>query len=159
MDKPLELYQSSLDKGWQDSKSFDINKLFLVAFFGGIIPLIVLGRRNANWLHVPTKKLYPLIAISIVLVVSKFLLVHAALEGYVPFGIREIRNGFKISLVLLFLYLKHILSKPFQQHMVTNGETEPLLKTAIIWTLIGGVIETILLFILVPSWYDSIQFT
>ena len=152
MSKPIELYQSSLDKGWQDTKSFDINKLLLVAFFGGIIPLIVLGWRNAKWLQISIKKLYPLIAIGIILLVGAFLLAQAALEGNVPFSTREVRYGYKIGIVLLYLYLKSILNKPFQQHMVINGETEPLLKTAIIWTLIGGIIETVLLVILVPMW-------
>ena len=72
MTKSQDLYQSSLENGWQDSKSYDINQLLYVAFFGGVIPLIVLGRRNANWLQVSNKKLIPLIIIGIILIIGKF---------------------------------------------------------------------------------------
>ena len=57
----------------------------------------------------------------------------------------EIKFGYRIGCVLLFIYLKTILKKPFQQHMVTNGETVPLIKPAIIWILIAIVIETVIL--------------
>lgn len=145
MTKSQELYQSSLDKGWKETKSYDINKLFFVAFFGGVIPLIVLGMRNAKWLQVPVKHLYPILAVGVLLIVGKFLLVLPTVEGSLPFDERGLKYGYKIGCVLLFLFLKYILNKPFQQHMFTEGGTEPLLKTAIIWTLIGAAIEFLVL--------------
>lgn len=147
MAKTQELYQASLEKGWQETKSFDINKLFLVGFFGGVIPLIVLGRMNARWLNVSLKKIYPMIVLGIILIIGKFILLRAVLEGSLPIETRDIKFGYKLGCIIMYFYLKYLLKKPFQQHMVTNGETEPLLKTAMYWVVIGIGIELIVLMI------------
>lgn len=136
-----ELYQPSLASKWRESKTFDINKFFIVGFFGGVTPLLVLGWKNADWLKVPRKKIYPIIAFGVVLVLAKALLLLAANGGMLQFNTSGLKLFYKFGCILIFFYLKFLLNKPYKQHLLTSGDTEPLLKTAIIWSLIGIGIE------------------
>lgn len=146
-----DLYESSLDQGWQETKTYDINKFFLVAFFGGVIPMLVLGIRNAKWLRVSLKWIYPLIAFGIVLLLAKYLLYVPSIEGDAFIDNRMVRYGYKAGSIILFLLFKLLLNKAFNQHLVTHGETEPLLKDAIIWIIIGGIIEVIIGMVISPD--------
>jgi hypothetical protein len=122
------------------TKSYEISNLFYVAFFGGIIPLLVLGGRNARWLRVDEKMVKILVGIGIAILVSKFLLVFSiALLGL------EVKGSYKIiskaSSVLLFFAFYHVMKAKFQQYQILVGETQPLLKDGIIWSAIGMLVE------------------
>ena len=151
MDNKQNLYESSLDQGWHETKTYDINKLFLVAFFGGVIPMLVLGIRNAIWLRVSLKWMYPLIAFGIALLLTKYLLYVPSIEGEAFVDNRMVSFGYKAGSIILFIFFKLLLNKAFNQHLVTHGETEPLLKDAIIWIIIGGIIEVIIAMIISPD--------
>jgi hypothetical protein len=144
MDKKHNLYESSLEQGWNETKTYDINKLFLVAFFGGVIPILALGIKNAKWLKVSLKWIYPLIAFGVILLLAKYLLYVPSIEGEAFIDNRTVRFGYKAGSIILFLLFKLLLNKAFKQHLVTQGETEPLLKDAIVWIVMGGIIEVLI---------------
>lgn len=145
MEGTQHLYQPSLKEGWKETKSYDINNFFLVAFFGGVIPLLVLGTKNATWLKVSKKVIYSLIALGILLLAMKFTFVYFVTNGTIEMDNRMIRYGYKIGCVLLYLLYRKVLKQPFQQHMITVDQTLPILKPALLWIMVGIIVEIILL--------------
>lgn len=142
MSKPSsDLFQPSLQDGWSQTKSYDINRFFLVAFFGGPLPMMVLGVRNAKWLNVPRGNMNWLIAASVLVLLVQAVLFYMYAEGVFAEGNRTPRYATQILAVLLFFFYKFVLNKPFQQHLLTNGELEPLLKPALLWMILGGIIQ------------------
>ncbi|WP_335871121.1 hypothetical protein [Bacillus sp. 2205SS5-2] len=104
---------------------------------------MVLGTRNSKWLNVSMKRVYPIILVGVLVLIGKFLFAGPSLDGTLPFDERAVNLGYRIGCVLLFLWWKIVLTKPYQQHVMTEGEDEPLLITAIIWSVIGRVIEMV----------------
>lgn len=144
MVKTNELFQPSLENGWKETKTYEINRLFLVAFFGGTIPTIILGTRNARWLNVPKKYINLLIVLGVLFTIFDFGLFYFYTQGdFSPDSRPLIKFGLKLSAIILFFLYKLVLNKPFQQHMVIDGEITPILKPAILWIVIGGIIEFI----------------
>lgn len=137
----IELFQPSLKDGWSKTKSFDINHFFLVAFFGGPIPMMVLGTRNAKWLHVPKLHIYLLITVSVLVQIFNLSMFYMYTNDAFAEGNRMPRYSMQILSVLLFFLYKFMMNKPFQQHLLTDGEIQPLFKPAMLWILIGVVIK------------------
>jgi hypothetical protein len=136
-----DLFQPSLKDGWRNTKSYDINRFFLVAFFGGPLPMMVLGVRNAKWLNVPKVKTNLLIAASVLALLVQAVFFYLYAEGVFAEGNRTPRYATQILSVILFFLYKFVLNKPFQQHLLTNGELEPLLKPALLWMILGAIIQ------------------
>lgn len=149
MSKPnSDLFQPSLQDGWRETKSYDINRFFLVAFFGGALPLLVLGVRNAKWLNVPKLKTNLLIAASAVVLLVQAVIFYLYANDAFAEGNRMPRYSIQILSVVLFFLYKFVLDKPFQQHLLTNGEIEPILKPALLWMILGGVIQFAIIIII-----------
>ncbi|WP_043931135.1 hypothetical protein [Bacillus sp. EB01] len=136
-----ELFQPSLQDGWSKTKSYDINHFFLVAFFGGPIPMMVLGSRNAKWLNVPKQHIYLLVAIGVVVQIFNLVMFYMYSNDAFAEGNRMPRLSMQILSILLFFLYKFVLNKPYQQHMRTDGEILPLFKPALLWILIGAGIQ------------------
>ncbi|WP_070119685.1 hypothetical protein [Bacillus marinisedimentorum] len=145
MSQPERLYEASLDEGWQETRTYDINRLFLVAFFGGVIPMVALGTRNAKWLGAQKNAVYALVAAGAVMLTAKIVLVAMVSAETGPIDKDMIKYGYKIGSVLLFLGYKFLLNKPFQQHLVTGSKVEPLLGSALKWIVIGVIVEAALI--------------
>ncbi|WP_423802244.1 hypothetical protein [Neobacillus sp. SAB-20_R2A] len=142
MSKPnYDLFQPSLNDGWNQTKSYDINRFFLVAFLGGPIPMMVLGIRNAKWLNVPKAKTNMLLVASILVLIAQGVIFYMYADGAFTEGNRMPRYSMQILSILLFLLYKYMLNKPFQQHLVTNGEIKPLFKQALLWIILGCIIQ------------------
>lgn len=142
MSRPnYDLFQPSLKDGWNETKSYDINFFFLVAFFGGPIPMMVLGTRNAKWLNVPKLKTYLLLATSVLVLLTDVVIFYMYVDGAFAVGNRMPRYSMQFLSILLFLLYKYVLNKPFQQHLLTNGEIKPLFKPALLWIILGGIIQ------------------
>lgn len=145
MEQTNHLYQHSLKEGWKETKSYEIKNLFLVAFFGGVIPLLILGTKNATWLKVSRKVIFSLIGLGILLISMKFMFIYFTTQGISQIDNSTIRYGYKIGCVLLYLLYLKVMKKPFQQHMVTVEHTLSILKPAIVWMIVGMIVELILL--------------
>ncbi|MBT2659756.1 hypothetical protein [Bacillus sp. ISL-45] len=142
-----ELLQPSLDQEWKKTKTYDINRLFLVAFFGGTIPTITLGTRNAKWLNVPDKTIHLLIGAGILFTIADIVFITLFFQGFfAPESKPLLKFGFKLLAIILFFMYRKVMTKPFEFHLMTNGEITPIFKPAILWMLSGAVIQGILLF-------------
>ncbi|MFS0774852.1 hypothetical protein ABC255_02270 [Neobacillus sp. 3P2-tot-E-2] len=142
MSRPAsDLFQPSLKDGWDQTKSYDINRFFLVAFLGGPIPMMVLGTRNAKWLNVPRLHTYLMFVTSVLVLLADVVIFYMYANGAFAEGNRMPRYSMQFLSILLFLLYKFVLNKPFKQHLVTNGEIMPLFKPALLWIIIGGLIQ------------------
>ncbi|MEH7076547.1 hypothetical protein [Neobacillus drentensis] len=145
MSKMNALLQPSIEKDWRETKSYDIQRLLWVAFIGGPIPLMVLGTRNAKWLNVRQLHINLLIFLGIIMEIGECAIIYLFANGTLTAEDRVMRYLLKLASILLFLGYRAVLTKPFQQHMVTNGNITKILKPAIVWILLGGVPELIVL--------------
>lgn len=142
MSKPTyDLYRPSLKEGWNQTKTYDINRLFFVAFFGGVIPMMVLGIRNSKWLKLPKLQTYFLLATSVLVLLAEVVILYIYANDTFTEGSRIPRVSVKILSILLFFLYQYVLNKPFQQHLYTNGEVEPILKSALLWITLGVIIQ------------------
>ncbi|MDF2606801.1 MAG: hypothetical protein K0S34_996 [Bacillales bacterium] len=152
--KNSELFQPSLEEGWNETKTYDINRLFYVAFFGGTIPTIILGTRNAKWLNIPKNHINLLIFIGVLLTIVDFILIYLYASGFIPQDSKQfIKLGIQFLAIILFFLYRFALIKPFQQHMVTNGEVIPILKPAILWVLFGAICKSIVIIMIAYEVY------
>jgi len=114
-----------------------------VAFIGGIIPTVVLGTRNADWLRVEKKMTVLMIILGSVILFSKLLAVGLLAAGYIQFdiGTKAIKLIYRAACVLLYFGYYFLMRDKFNQHIMTGGEIQPMLKDAIIWSTVGAVVE------------------
>lgn len=135
-----ELFQPSLKAGDLQAKSYDIGKLLYVAFFGGVLPTVVLGALNARWLRVEKKLINLMIGVGVIAFLAEMIMWGVLLKGYVSFQNRSFRWIFRAAALLIYLGFYRILKPKFQQHLLTEGEIKPLLKDAIVWSVIGAAV-------------------
>ena len=141
-----ELFKPSLENEEPIKiETYDIGKLFYVAFFGGIIPTVVLGTINAKGLRISKNITNILATIGILILLAKVVIVGLVVSGSMTLDNRSLRWIFRIVAVALYLVYFRIMKPKFEQHMFLGGEVKPLLKHAIIWMVIGVMVELILL--------------
>lgn len=130
------LFQPSLQDGdvWI-RKSFDVNKLVYVGFFGGVIPILVLGTLNAKWLRLDKRVTYSLLALGIAVFVADAVYEYTVsnVSGSVPL--------MRISGAVFAILYQLALRKKFHQHRVLGGTEKPLLKLGLLWIVIGIIVE------------------
>lgn len=146
-----EMYRPTLQQGWEETKSYDIHKLFLVSFFGGAIPLIIMGSLNAKWLRLSTKKIIAVAVLGLVVVTSKYLILIYMMQNSLTIDSSSLKIGYRVSCVLLYGVYYFALRKAFNSHRYLNGEMVPMLGAAIRWSLVGIGIETIITTIITLS--------
>ena len=141
-----DLYTPSLAKGEaRKTKSYDINQLFIVAFFGGIVAVSMLGIRNAKWLQLEEKYIRILTAISVSLLLVKLAIVYAIMHQIIEVEGSMSRFISRALGLLCFVFFYLFLKGPFKEHILLQGETEPLLKQGILWVLLAALIEGVLI--------------
>lgn len=142
-----ELFQPSLkNQNFEDIETYDIHKLFYVAFFGGIIPTSVLCSKNAKGLKLNRKIISFMVVLSILILLAKVIFVGLMTSHYITVNTRYSRWIFRVINVIFYLIYYRFMKPGFNMHIFDGGETKPLLKDAIKWILIGIVIEFVLLF-------------
>lgn len=142
------ILEPSLDDAqWEQTRSYNISKLFYVAFFGGIIPTIITSAKNAKWLKVDKKIINTVIGLGIVLLLLKVIAISAMLNGFLISMEykRYLRWGSRLAAVLLYLLSFKVMKEKYRKHIILGGEDEPLLKDAIVYIVIGIIIEFVLL--------------
>lgn len=140
-----ELYTASLaDREVRKTKSYEIHNLFFVAFFGGIIAVSMLGIRNAKWLQLEEKYIRILTAISVSLLLIKMVIVYAVTHQLIDVEGSFSRFISRLLGLLCFVCFYFFLKKPYKEHVVLHGETEPLLKQGIYWVLLSALIEGVM---------------
>lgn len=143
-----DLYSPSLqDREITTTKSFNIGGLFVVAFFGGIIGVTILGIRNALWLRLERKYIQMLVAFSVLLFIIKCWVIYAIANQIIMIDEsyqNNIARGFGI---LVFAFYYFMMKKPFNEHIAVGGGTEVLYRQGIVWVIISAFIEGFLIMI------------
>ncbi|WP_203364090.1 hypothetical protein [Bacillus sp. REN10] len=136
------LYTPSLSEGTaRQTKSYNIGGLFIVAFFGGVFAMTVLGLRNAKWLLIEKKHFQGLVAASVIALLLKLSIVYAISHGMLGGGEALIRAVGKGSGILLYFIYYFVLKRAFNDHLALGGEIRPLVRDGIIWVVISAFLE------------------
>ena len=137
------------DKQFEEIKSYDIYKLFYIAFFGGLVATIITSAKNAKWLKVDKKIISISIEVGIVLLLFKVIALSAMLNNVLIEReyLEYLRWGSRIATVSLYFVNFKLMQKKYRKHIMLGGEDEPLLKDAIGYIILGSIIEFVLLFI------------
>lgn len=137
-----DLFEPSLTReNYREIKTYQISRLFYVAFFGGVIPAVVLGSRNAKWLRIDKKMIGLMMLLGVAILFSKAVFAGLAAVNYIQYEAQTIRWVYHIACVLLYLGYYFLMKEKFQRHIMTGGEVQPLLKDAIIWSAAGMLVE------------------
>lgn len=144
-----DLLHPSLDnQGWERPETYDIGKLVYVAFFGGLIPTVILSAENARNLKVD-KKYIQLMTIAglLVFLIKVGMTWSLAADGnQALMSSQEIRWGFRIANLLVFLGFYWLMKGRFQRLVMTGGaQIVPLFKKAVLWSMAGALIESVVL--------------
>lgn len=143
-----ELFKSSLDKeNSRITRSYNITKLFYIAFFGGIVPTVVLGTINARWLNIKKSYINLMIALGIAIFIGKFIIIGLIISNHLNLDRRTAQLLFKGLSILVYLIYYNLLKEKYQQHIVIQGSVESILRPAFLWVFIGMIIEISIAFI------------
>ncbi len=143
-----ELLMPLLDRNkFTSLKSYNISRLFYVAFLGGIIPIIVLGCKNMTWLKIDRKIIVISRIVGTILLVAQICLVMLYFRGLIEITVRSIVLTFKIVDIMLYLLYYFFMKTNFMIHFTFYSQTVPLLKPAIKWSMIGVIAEFVFLII------------
>lgn len=136
------LFQASLDKDKEiKMESYDLGKLFYVAFFGGLVPLIALGTKNAKWLGIDKKIINILIAVGSLMLLGKVIVSGMVVGKVLVISSRTVRWGYRIASVLLYIAYKTVMSKRYNIFLGFGEQTTPIFKDAVKWFFIGMLLE------------------
>lgn len=141
MNETSHAFNLSVDQSKRESKTYNIYQFFFIAFIGGVIPLMVMGTRNANWFNIPKKYSYSLIVIGIFLLMSKFWMFSLVFQGTLLIKAQVVRYLYKFACLLFYYLYLVMLTKPYKEHLSNNGELTPIVKPAILWIVVGAVVE------------------
>ncbi len=128
-------------------ESYNIYRLLLVAFCGGMIPLIVLSLQNAKWLNMDKKIIWFMRIVGIAYLISR---AYVSIEfplvidgGSNPL-FKECTRYYRVIIMVVAVIFVLIMKNKYHYKMMTNTNVRPILKTAAIWSVIGFVMELIL---------------
>ncbi len=134
------------------TSSYNIKKLFYVAFFGGLLPTIILSYQNAKMLFL--KKTYTrlILLIGSLGIILKIIILGTAIDWEISKHTltvlnekRELRYVFRFIAVGIYYIFYLMMKKKYIQHIHTFGVVQPLIKKAIIWIFFGGIIELVII--------------
>lgn len=133
-----DLLQASLKQEQNyKTKSYEIKNFFYVAFFGGILPTLVLGTQNAKWLRANKNGLNLLLACGILLIIGKAVVTALVSADILTYEQRNVRWAVRIATVLVGWGFYLLLKPKYKVHQFQGGGDEPILKKAILWALAG----------------------
>lgn len=145
-----ELFQSTLrEENEGKLKSYNLEKLYLVAFFGGLIPTVALSIKNALWLRIDRRWTIFMGGTGVIYLLSKVYFVSYYVPAIIQQGhdsqTRMTKYIFRAITLLISVLFIRIMNKQYRRQQMFGGEFQPILKDAIIWTLIGTIIEVIVI--------------
>ncbi|ACA40468.1 hypothetical protein J2D69_12100 [Lysinibacillus sphaericus] len=138
------IYQPSLLNENEDrTRSYVVNNLFFVAFFGGIFAIVVLGMQNAKWLKLEKKYIRILTILSGLLIIGKLIMVYAIGQGILAIDEDYIKVFGRIIAVAGYFIFFAFLNRPYKEHLVVGGQTESLWMPGFLACIVSGFIEFI----------------
>ncbi|GIO05461.1 hypothetical protein J31TS6_14890 [Brevibacillus reuszeri] len=124
-----ELLQPSLKPNVDyQTRSYNLTHYIVAAIFGGFLPAIVLGMKNANGLRIRPLWNYLLAGVGIVLFIV------TAAWSY--------RHLLAVGIGAAYYFL---MKKRYRHHMALQAKTRPILGEAILYIILGKVVEAFVL--------------
>lgn len=129
-------------------ESYNIKSLFYVAFFGGVIPTIWLGTKNAKLLNIDKKKINLLIATGIIFLSIKMLVIWMSFSGLLIVSRRIITWTYRGLTLILYLGYYLGMKKEYDQHVFFGGKIRSMGKEWILPFVVGIIVEFTLVLII-----------
>ncbi len=134
-------------------KSYNITYLVFVAMFGGFLPLMIMGGKNAFWLKVDRELIWILTAIGTVLLLSEYSSaiyiwskINAGVDATYYNEIKQyVRLGFIVLSILLYFGYRRVMIDEFRQYSLMERIYSPLFLEAILWIVFTKVFELVVL--------------
>lgn len=138
------IYQPSiLNENEDRTRSYVVNNLFFVAFFGGIFAIVALGMQNAKRLKLEKKYILILSILSGLLITGKLIIVYVIGQGILAIDEDYIKVFGRIIAVAGFFIFFAFLNKPYKDHLAVGGQTESLWMPGFLACIVSGFIEFI----------------
>lgn len=141
-----DLFQPSLGGDYIPTKSFNLTYIYLIAFFGGVIPLIGICGTNAKWLRVDKKKIDRLAALCIVILAIKILLIAMFAEGALGITQGAVNIFYRIACLAAASLYSRAMKEPYAQHQLAGRPMQPMRNYLIPYIMLGIAVESILIF-------------
>lgn len=143
MDKE-KLFTPSLTEEDEKVEVYDINKFLYVAFFGGVIPLVALATKTAKQLKISNNIIAILAAAGGLILFGKYFIAYTIFNDQPIMTTRTLRWAYKAASVILYLGYYKVMKERFIIHINYSKSIKPIFKDAVIWFLIGILIEATL---------------
>ncbi|WP_298471624.1 hypothetical protein [uncultured Psychrobacillus sp.] len=141
-----DLYSPSLSgEQIEETKSYNLSSLFIVAALGQLVAISALGLQNAIWLKVKRKVLYTLLSIISVLFLLKFSLIYAYTHQMIDIERSTYRLMGSVMAIVCFAAVYNLLKGSFNLHVSTKGDTKSLVVPGTIWCITSVAVEMILI--------------
>ena len=127
-------------------QTYDIRKLFYVAFMGGVIPTVILGTINARWLKIDKKMVNLLIGLGLITLITEVVMFGLLYLQYLHMDKISLIWLYRIISLLLYLAYFAVMKEKFNKRILFRGKTNPLFKDALLWTFVGVVLEFLLFY-------------
>lgn len=140
-----DLFKPSLSETeQQDISTYEIDRFYLVGFFGGLIPLVWMAGKNAARLGVEKKTLRMLCIIGILGFSLKYVAIFMMTAKVIAIKSSIIKLAYRVfSLGLAALYIRQ-MKAPYNEYTSFGGSTKKILGDFIEVLLLAMVIEAIL---------------
>ncbi|ADL50861.1 hypothetical protein [Clostridium cellulovorans] len=142
-----DLFNETLTEAGENKiEIYDLQKMFFVAFLGGIIPTAVLGIRDAKKLKLSKNIMILLSVLAAIILIGKLAMYIKFLASGVQVNRTDFKSGrlySKIAVIIFYLIYYKLIKDKYHTHIAMGGKIKPILKDAIIWSLVGGLAEMI----------------
>ena len=135
------LFTPSLKEDDEKISTYDINKFFYVAFFGGVIPLVGLATITAKKFKIEKRTIAFLAAAGILLLLAKYYIVFTIYNHQPIMDDRILSWMYKGASCLLYLAYYKIMKEKFTIHVSYGGEVKPIFSHALAWVFVGALVE------------------
>lgn len=112
-------------------ESYNIYKLLLVAFLGGMIPLIVLSLQNAKWLKMDKRIIWLIRIVGIVYLISRAYVsikFPVIIDGGSNPLFKECTRYYRLIIMVVSVLFVLIMKNKYHYKMMTNSIVRPILK-------------------------------
>lgn len=145
---PHDLFSPSLTEETEVIKeSYDISRLYLVAFFGGAISVTILAVINAQWLGLEKKWMRMMILAGLMVLSVKILLFYLISHSLIVMDNGILKIIYKTLCVAMAYGCAKCMEKRFNLFTHYGGKTKGILQPFLLSLLIAVPVEIGLLFL------------
>lgn len=133
------LHPSLRNGGVKETRSYRIGYFLYVGFFGGLLPVVVLGTINSLWLRANKRETVRMLLAGLLLWGAVFIYTWFTGSGYDALLFSRV-----LAVGYAFAY-RVVLKKRFRLHAVVQGVYQPMAKPAVLLVLLAVPPELLLI--------------